>query len=84
MGVGVKARAGCLLRSAPPRLPTLALLTRVAKPAKPVPVPGPSGRAQSSQGMGKVADTKSQGGGGHREVPTWLSAQASGHCLGTG
>lgn len=46
MGVGVKGRAALLPLAWPAPAPALPLRRGVVKPAKPVQVPGPNGRAQ--------------------------------------
>lgn len=70
MGVGVKGRAALLPLAWPAPVPALPLLRGVAKPAKPVPVPGPNGRAQSCG-----SSQKSLGPEGLKEAPPNLPAR---------
>ena len=66
--VGREARPGqhCLLQPALLQLPTLPLFMGAAKPAKPVPVPRPRGRAQSYRGVSRLQTPRAKGQGGHR------------------
>lgn len=66
--VAREARTGqhCFLRPALLQLATLPLFMGAAKPAKPVPVPRPRGRAQSYRGVTRLQTPGAKGQGGHR------------------